>query len=143
MKLADLLVHVGQTDGAAARLRLASDLARRHGSRLTAVYVREPSPAELSERATAELGLASARQIEGVDLQIKASIADAEERLQSQLRVLEQENGIQTEWRSVDGLASNVVSQHARCADLCIVGRDFPGDENTRSPIPSRRSFYS
>ena len=131
MKLADVLVYVGRTDGAATRLRLASDLASLHGARLTALYVRERTPAELHERSIAELGLVSPCQIEGVDLHIRSLIAGAEERLQTLLRVLAHADGIQTEWRSVDGLASNVVSQHARCADLCIVGCDFPGDENS------------
>ena len=45
MALKDLLVCVDQTDDAIVRLRLASDLASRHGSRLTALFARSgPSP---------------------------------------------------------------------------------------------------
>jgi nucleotide-binding universal stress UspA family protein len=131
MKLADLLVYVDQTDGAAARLHLASDLARRHGCRLIALFVRECTPAQLRRRGIAELGLVSSRQIAGLDQDIQASIAGAEERLKSLLDVLQQEGGFQAEWRAVDGSASNVVSQHARCVDLCIVGYDHPGDEHS------------
>ena len=131
MKLADLLVYVDQTDGAAARLRLASDLARRHGCKLIALYVRECTPAQLRRRGIAELGLVSSRQVARLDQDIEASISGAEERLKSLLEVLQREGGFQAEWRAVDGSASNVVSQHARCVDLCIVGRDHPGDESS------------
>lgn len=45
MALKDLLVYVDQSAYAAERLRLAADLAHRQQSRLTALYVRELSPA--------------------------------------------------------------------------------------------------
>lgn len=41
MALKDLLVYVDQTEAAFVRLRLAADLAHRHSSRLTALYVKE------------------------------------------------------------------------------------------------------
>jgi hypothetical protein len=37
----DLLVYVDQTERSLVRLRLAADLAVRHGSTLTALYARE------------------------------------------------------------------------------------------------------
>ena len=43
MALKDLLVCLDQTEAAVTRLRLAADPARRHGSRLTALFVRELS----------------------------------------------------------------------------------------------------
>ena len=60
MALKDLLVYVDQTEASLTRLRLAADLAIRHDSRLTALYVREWSRAELEWRKAAELGLVSA-----------------------------------------------------------------------------------
>ena len=41
MALKDLLVYVDHTEDSLIRLRLAADLAIRHGSRLTALFVRE------------------------------------------------------------------------------------------------------
>ena len=41
MALKDLLVCVDQTERSLVRLRLAADLAVRHGSRQTALYARE------------------------------------------------------------------------------------------------------
>lgn len=131
MALKDLLVYVDQTDGASARLRLAADLARHHGSRLTALYVREWDPAQMEDRKNAELGLASARQLNQLDRRIEASIDQVAERLHSELEALKDEHGLQVEWRCLNGLASAIVPQHARYADLCILGQDLGGD--TRS----------
>ena len=46
-----------------------------------------------------------------------------EQQLQSELGVLAREHGLDAEWRSVDGRASVLVPQHARYADLCILGQ--------------------
>jgi nucleotide-binding universal stress UspA family protein len=54
MALKDLLVYVDQSERAAERLRLAADLARRHASRLTAIYVRELNPTQRHEQSIAE-----------------------------------------------------------------------------------------
>jgi K+-sensing histidine kinase KdpD len=54
MALKDLLVYVDQSKRSVIRLRLAADLARRHESRLVAIYVRELSPAQKDDRGTAE-----------------------------------------------------------------------------------------
>ena len=77
MALKDLLVHVDQSERAVERLRLAADLARRHGSRLTAIYVREPNPAEIHLQSVAELGLGSSSAINRINQQIKQSIDGA------------------------------------------------------------------
>ena len=50
MALKDLLVYVDQTERSLVRLRLAADLAVRHGSRLTALYAREWNRAQLDWR---------------------------------------------------------------------------------------------
>lgn len=131
MALKDLLVYLDQTDGASVHLRLAADLARRHDSRLTALYVREWSPAQIDDRKNAELGLGSAQELDELDRRIEGSIDQAAERLRSELEALKGEHGLRVEWRCLNGLASAIVPQHARYADLCILGQDVPAD--TRS----------
>jgi len=128
MALKDLLVHVDQTEGALVRMRLAVDLARRHASRLTALHVREWSRAQLDQRRTAEIGLASAKDINKLDRQFEASIDGAADRLRSALEAAARPHGLEVEWRSVNGPASVVVAQHARYADLCMLGWDPPDD---------------
>jgi len=122
--LRDLLVQVDQSERAALRLRLAADLARRHRSRLTAIFVRELNPAELHLRSVAELGLGSASAIDRVGEHIQKSIDAAEEWLRFELDELQREFELEVEWRCLDGVGSVVVPQHARFADLCIVGQD-------------------
>jgi nucleotide-binding universal stress UspA family protein len=123
MALKDLLVYVDQAEGADVRLRLAADLASRHGSRLIALFVWEWNAAQLEERNKAETGLVSAEGIDGLHRHIEASISGTAGRLRSTLETLARESGLTTEWRSVDGPAAIVVAQHARYADLCISGQ--------------------
>jgi nucleotide-binding universal stress UspA family protein len=102
MALKDLLVHVDQSERTSGRLRLAADLARRHGSRLTAIYVREPNPADRHLQSVAELGLGSAAAIGRVNQQIKKSIDEAADGLRAELDQLKREFGLEVEWRCVD-----------------------------------------
>jgi nucleotide-binding universal stress UspA family protein len=61
MALKDLIVHLDQAESARERLRLAANLAHRHGCRLTAIYVREPNEAQSCLRRTAEPARASGK----------------------------------------------------------------------------------
>ena len=63
MALRDILVYLDQSEHALERLHLAADLARRHQSRLTALYVRELSPVQRHQQSIAELGQGSAKAI--------------------------------------------------------------------------------
>jgi hypothetical protein len=101
MALKDLLVCVDQTENSVVRLRLAVDLAIRNDSRLTAIFVRELNRAEASMEAVAE-------------------------RSRSTLEALTRGHNLVAEMQCVDGVASVVVPQHARYADLCILGQDRP-----------------
>jgi nucleotide-binding universal stress UspA family protein len=124
MALKDTLVYLDQSDHAFERLRLAADLARRHQSRLTALYVRELNPAQRHEQGTAELGQGSSEAITQTNRHIRKSIDEAVERLLSALKEIKREYGLEIEWCCLDGVASTVVPQHARFADLCILSQD-------------------
>jgi nucleotide-binding universal stress UspA family protein len=128
MALKDLLVHVDGTESTPVRLQLAIDLARRHSSRLTALYVRELSDAQLHERATAELGLASAEQFHHLYESQEASIDRTETRMRMASEGLGQAHGVKVEWRSISGPAGMAVLQHARYSDLSIVGHGVDRD---------------
>jgi nucleotide-binding universal stress UspA family protein len=136
MALKDLLVCVDPTDGSLSRMRLAADLASRHGSRLTALHAREWSEAQRHERSVAEMGLVTAKQMDRLNRRVEASIDEAMEPARAALDALGRQYGVTTEWRSVAGPASISVPQHARCADLCITGHHA----NTDAP-PDQYSF--
>jgi nucleotide-binding universal stress UspA family protein len=124
MALKDLLVYVDQSAHAAERLLLAADLARRHQSRLTALYVRELSPAQRHEQSIAELGQGSAEAITRTNRSIRQSIDESVQRLRSALEDAGRDYELEVEWRCLEGLASTLVPQHARFADLCILSQD-------------------
>ena len=125
MALRDLLVYVDQSEHAVQRLRLAADLANRHQSRLTALYVRELNPAQLHQQSTAELGQGSSDAITRTKWHIRKSIDEAAERLRSVLEEVKLEYGLEVEWRCLDGVSSTIVPQHARFADLCVLSQDI------------------
>ncbi|MBV1699101.1 MAG: universal stress protein [Hyphomicrobiales bacterium] len=124
MALKDLLVYVDQTDTSLARLRLAGDLAARNGSHLTALYIREWNRDQLDLRKSAEIGLVSAARLHDLDHQVAATIEAAADRQRSAVTELARERGLRAELIAVDGVASLVVPQYARYADLCILGCD-------------------
>ncbi len=127
MALKDVLVYLDQSDHAIERLHLAADLSRRHQSRLTALFVRELSPVQRHEQSVAELGQGSAEAISRTNRHIRHSIAEATERLQSVLEEIRREYELDIEWRCLDGVASIIVPQHARFADLSVLSQDVSG----------------
>ena len=125
MALKDLLVYVDQSQDALTRLRLAADLASRHGSHLTALFVRELTGFQQERRKAAELGLVSAEGMRQLDERTRASITATEARLRATLDEVTK-GGAQADLLCLDGEAGVLVPQYARYADLCVVGRDEP-----------------
>ena len=123
MGLKDILVLVDQTDESSHRFRLALDLASRHGSRVTAFYAWEWNEEQLSVRRTAEMGLVSAKALGNMISRENAAADRAAERVRSTIDALGRQQSVEIEWRCVKGPASDLLPQHARYADLCIVGR--------------------
>lgn len=128
MALKDLLVYVDQTDGSLLRLQLAADMAIRHGSHLTALYVRQWSGQQLDLRKAGELGLVSASGLHSLDQRIEAQIDAAADRQRSLLAALARERGLRADLLAVEGVAAEAVPQYARYADLCILGGDEGGE---------------
>lgn len=124
MSLKDLLVYVDQSECASARLHLAADLARRHKSRLTALYDQEWTARQRARQNTGEFGLASAEWIDRLQREVGRSIDAAAERLRAELRALAREHHLETDWRHLHGPASAIMPQLARVADLCILSHD-------------------
>jgi nucleotide-binding universal stress UspA family protein len=143
MALKDLLVYVDRTNDALMRMRLAVDLAARHGSRVTALFVREWSEAQYGERRAAELGLISGAEIERMDHRIDDSIDQDADSLRAALGTLAIEHALSVDWRFAEGPASVAVAQHARYADLCIVGHYGPSDTDPNGYSFSERLLFT
>ncbi len=128
MPLKDILVHLDTSPQSAGRLGLAIDLARRHDAHLTALHIIDigmpligmadggggAGMAALLDQLR-DTGLAEAARIE----------ADFRERMRRE--------SMQGEWRQAEGMVGELVTQHARYADLVIVGQDDPDGPTTNS----------
>ncbi len=126
MIIKDILVHLDSTPRSDLRLAAAADLAIRHAAHLTALYVtRLPSPAMFYGDPS---GFVDARLVDEMMGKMRENAnKDArpvEERFRERLR----RDGIEGEWRMAEGWAAEVVTLHARYADLTVVGQPDPKD---------------
>ncbi len=124
MGIKDILLQVDAGPAYPGRLDLAAGLARQHGAHLTGLFV-------------FDLGLAPAMPFGLVDPESTTILA----RYQAQLRddafsaasdikagfeERLRRDGIEGEWRLVEGRAVLTIALHARYADLAILGQDDP-----------------
>jgi nucleotide-binding universal stress UspA family protein len=123
MALVDILVHLDLTPNCLSRLELAAALARRHGARLTGLYVVTHQHYQ-SERS-------------GDDERIAL--------LQKQFNSITTENTIDAQWLLVDwsviGISmTEIINHHAHYADLVVVGQTPPVEERRDVPpeLPER-----
>ncbi|WP_149537820.1 universal stress protein [Siccirubricoccus phaeus] len=120
MSFKDLLVHLDGTDRSAERLRLAASLARQHGAHLTGLFVVD---AMLPALAAADAsGAAAAALIDTLRSEELAAAAKAEAAFRECLR----REDLPGEWRQAEGSTAEVVTCHARYADLTILGQESP-----------------
>ncbi len=125
MALRDLLVYVDQSHASLARLELAADLARRSGSFITALYAREWSLAQLAHRRTAELAGRPLAEVGELEEAVEDSLDRGALEARSALERLAAKYRLETEWRMIEGEPSTVLPQHARYADLCVLGAEM------------------
>lgn len=121
MSLKDILVHLDATPQSASRLDLAIDLARGHDAHLTALYVVDVG-LPLIAMGDASGGAALAGVI---DEMRAAGLADAK-RIEAEYRERLRREALPGEWRQSEGMLSEMITLHARYADLVIVGQDDP-----------------
>lgn len=128
MELKDILIHMDSTPQCAARLDLAIDIARRHQSHLSGLYViahkfYEPQHGDLELKIAEAQGLFSQRTAQA---------------------------GVSAAWLCVDsgvtGVSmTDIVSDHAQLTDLVIVGQHDPASPDATLPadLPERLVLVS
>lgn len=114
-----ILVHVDAEPGAAERIGLAADLARRFEAKLIGLAAALPRPPV--EAITAGVMDASILELERD--QIAADFKLAEE----QFRVLAEEAGTTVEWRAANNFPTFALAEAASAADLLVIGRSPSG----------------
>ena len=120
----DILVHLDDGPRSDARLRIALDLARRHGARLSGLAVIDLPGAELF------FGTGMPFVAGGTDQMMNALRAEATAHAvaaEGKFRDAAQREGVEGEWRVVEGDTVSILAAQARHADLTVVGQ--PNDE--------------
>ena len=138
MALKDILVHLDGSKQAAGRLRLAANLARRHGAHLAALCVVD---IELPLIASADAGggMAMAGIIDQMREQALAEAAQIEAMVADRSRM----DGLSIEWRQVEGITAEQVVLHARYADLVVVGQHDPDGSTPQATAIVEQVLFS
>ena len=126
MAVKTILVHVDDTERGAARVDLAAGLARTHGAHLIGLAV------NAAAIVPAFVGAEIPAQVWQLQIDEMAKHVDAAGEM---FKKAVKKAGVAHEWRVLDqqiGDIARVVSQHARHADLTILGQPDP-DRNGRT----------
>jgi nucleotide-binding universal stress UspA family protein len=106
-------------------MRLAADLAHRHDARMIVLYVEHRTEHQSHRLKAAELGLLPADKLDELEHLIDGSVSQMTAKLHDMMISLQGDHGLDVEWRCVAGEnTAQVVAQHARYADLTIVGHN-------------------
>lgn len=143
MSLKNIVVHVDNSAASSARFDLAASLARQHDAHLTALFVIDPFPSSLMVASTAGFSdggiLASLMQKMEEDAQAAAAVVEA------RVREILRRDGLTGKWQLISGMTATTVAQHARYADLAILGQHDPdrADEVNQTQVIEQALFTS
>jgi len=121
MTLKDILVHLDEGPRSSVRLKIAVDLALRQNAHLTGIFVIDIPGADYFVGAGMPYGGAGGMD-QMVDSLRAAVTARAEATGQAFRETLRRE-GLEGEWRMVEGDTVALLGLHARYADLTILGQ--------------------
>lgn len=121
-----ILVHCDGGRSVAARLAVAVGLAERHQAHLVGLHARPP----FQPPAFIESGYSMDLFFNDHDAAVKASEATASAAFAQAVKG----KAITSEWHSVDGRADDLLTIHARYADLLVMGQNDP--EHSMPPLP-------
>src|SRR6516165_5801598 len=120
MALKDILVHLDATPRSRERLEVAARLAVKHGAHLSAIHVIDIPSANYFYGAAMPFVPTNPEEIVG---RMRADATEAAGPIETAFRDCASRNGLQGEWRLVEGTPSATVALHGRYADLTVVGQ--------------------
>lgn len=135
MALRDILVHVDDGRGCAARLDAAMALAAAHGAHLTGLYVlhRPVLPSYIQTQIPESVLTAQVQHVE-------EAAAAARQAFEAKARLA----GINSAWQSEAGGTVAVLALHGRYADIVIAGQcDAAGSEGSGDPAMPEQLILS
>lgn len=127
MALKNILVHMDATDRCEERLHLAGDLAQRNDAHLSGLFVIP----EFFYPVYGDAAYFPQSMIDSWEKEEQENAEKAEKTFQEFVNA----TGIHGEWRSEQGPRDQVVSRHARYADLTVMGKGSKEDPK-RFPDP-------
>ena len=137
----DILVHLDASPRSAVRLRVAVSLARRFGAHLTDLAVVDlPPPDVFYGFPSAFLDVQRAEDvIEQMRAVRLAEIAPAEAAFRAALAA----EGLEGEWRCIEGVVDETVALHTRYADLVVIGQPDPNETSSKASAVSARTLMT
>jgi nucleotide-binding universal stress UspA family protein len=131
--LKDILVHLDEGPRSATRLKVAVDLARRHKAHLTGIFVSDIPGSDLFYGAGMPFAAGG-----GLDQMVNALRAEANSRadaVANEFHDALRREGLEGEWRMVEGDTVALLALHARYADITILGQPN-NEEPYKGPTP-------
>jgi nucleotide-binding universal stress UspA family protein len=125
MAFKDILVHMDEGPRSGTRQKVAIDLARRHGAHLTGLFVIDVPGSDLFYGAA--MPYSGAGGMTDLVSSLRADMAARADAMGQQFRDALRREGLDGEWRVVDGDTVELLALHARYADITVVGQ--PNDE--------------
>lgn len=123
MALRDILVHVDGTQEGLASVELAASLAQQHGAHLTGLFVRDTM---LALPGAGSLGYTNWQLVEALMQQLDEGLTQGATTGQEQFEGCLRREAISGSWRQTEGVTAEVVPEHARYADLCVIRQPRP-----------------
>jgi nucleotide-binding universal stress UspA family protein len=133
MSFKDILVHLDEGPRSSTRLAVALDLARRQKAHLTGIFVVDIPGSELFFGAGMPFSAGG-----GMDQMVSSLRTEATSRAEAagqEFRDALRREGLEGEWRIVEGDTVSLLALHARYADLTVLGQPNE-DEAYKGPSP-------
>jgi nucleotide-binding universal stress UspA family protein len=117
----DILVHLDEGTRSETRLKLAVDLARRAGAHLTGIFVTDIPGSDLFYGAG--MPYAGGGGMSDIVNSLRADASARSDAIGQEFRDTIRREGLQGEWRVVEGDTVALLALHARYADVTILGQ--------------------
>jgi len=129
--LKDILVHLDEGPRSATRLKVAVDLARRQAAHLTGIFVMDIPGSDLFYGAG--MPYAGGGGMTDMVNSMRADLASRADTAAQEFRETVRRQGLEGEWRAVEGDTVALVALHARYADMTVLGQPN-ADEPFKGP---------
>lgn len=122
MGFKDILVHLDNGAAQKERIEVACELTRRQNGHLTGIFVIEPVPLTGYGMPAGD-DIVNFEELRLAQERLRRTAATAAGGAQADLQAAAQRAGVSWEWRLAEGDAADIVTLHARYADLAVLGQ--------------------